>query len=35
MPMLPFKNEPVAALHAICDWMALRERDQFAGGFSE
>ena len=29
MPTLPFKNEPVADLGAICDWMAERERERF------
>ena len=29
MPTLPFKNEPVADLNAICDWMAEREASRF------
>ncbi len=29
MPMVPFKNEPIADLTEICDWMALREAARF------
>ena len=28
---LPHTNVPVADLAAVCDWMASRQRDRFAG----
>jgi len=31
LPTIPWTNQPVADLNAICDWMAERERVQFAG----
>jgi len=30
MPMIPFKNEPIADLAEICDWVAVREAERFA-----
>ncbi len=32
MPTLPFRNEPVADLADICDWMAQREAGRFRAG---
>lgn len=31
LPTIPWTKEPVADLDAVCDWMADREREQFAG----